>query len=240
MRYFLIGLLIVAFISCQSQQTGQTTLIKSLETSEDSLGYSLGQQMAKSIKSGSGKFNDEALLQGVMDALNDSESKLTDAEIQKHYKDFRTILAEEQQKIRQQQASENMAEAEEFLEANKNEEGVVTLPSGLQYKVIEKGSGKSPDANDMVTVHYTGTLIDGSKFDSSRDRGKPATFQVNRVIPGWTEALQKMKEGSHWKLFIPPDLAYGQRGARGRIEPNSALIFDVELLEVQEKGKTGN
>ncbi|NIV14769.1 MAG: FKBP-type peptidyl-prolyl cis-trans isomerase, partial [Aliifodinibius sp.] len=134
MRYFLIGLLIVAFISCQSQQTGQTTLIKSLETSEDSLGYSLGQQMAKSIKSGSGKFNDEALLQGVMDALNDSESKLTDAEIQKHYKDFRTILAEEQQKIRQQQASENMAEAEEFLEANKNEEGVVTLPSGLQYK----------------------------------------------------------------------------------------------------------
>ena len=126
-----------------------------------------------------------------------------------------------------------MSEGQKFLEENKANEGIVVLPSGLQYKVITEGSGKSPKATDKVKVHYKGTLISGKEFDSSYKRNQPAEFPVNGVIKGWTEALQLMKEGSKWMLYIPGDLAYGPRGASADIGPNATLIFEVELLEVQ-------
>jgi FKBP-type peptidyl-prolyl cis-trans isomerase len=127
----------------------------------------------------------------------------------------------------------NLKEGDDFLTANGKKEGVKTLPSGLQYKVIKSGTGRSPKATDTVKVHYNGTLTDGTVFDSSVQRGEPATFPVNQVIPGWTEALQLMKEGDKWQLYIPSKLAYGEQGAGGKIGPNSALIFDVELLSIE-------
>ena len=130
------------------------------------------------------------------------------------------------------QGEVNLAKGKAFLEANANEEGVQVTESGLQYKVIEEGTGDKPVATDTVKVHYCGTLIDGEKFDSSYDRGTPAQFPVNGVIQGWVEALQLMGEGAKWKLFIPPELAYGARGAGGVIGPNAALIFDVELIAI--------
>jgi len=136
-------------------------------------------------------------------------------------------------KIKTEQGEKNMTEGPKFLEENKAKEGVVILPSGLQYKVITEGTGKSPKATDKVKVHYRGTLINGKEFDSSFKRNQPAEFPVNGVIKGWTEALQLMKEGSKWELYIPSDLAYGARGAGGDIGPNATLIFEVELLEVK-------
>jgi FKBP-type peptidyl-prolyl cis-trans isomerase FklB len=127
----------------------------------------------------------------------------------------------------------NKKEGEAFLAANKKKEGVITLPSGFQYKAIKEGTGKTPKATDTVTVNYRGTLIDGTEFDSSYKRGQPATFRVNGVIAGWTEALQLMKEGSKWELFIPANLAYGERGAGAAIGPNAVLIFEVELISVK-------
>lgn len=123
--------------------------------------------------------------------------------------------------------------AEKFLMENKNKEGVVTLPSGLQYKVIKEGTGRTPTATDTVSTHYRGTLLDGREFDSSYKRNEPTEFPVNRVIKGWTEALQLMKEGAKWMLYIPPHLAYGERGAGGLIGPNETLIFEIELLKVK-------
>ena len=132
-----------------------------------------------------------------------------------------------------------MKAGQEFLAENKKKDGVKTLEDGLQYKVIEKGDGPQPDANDSVTVRYTGKLIDGTVFDSSEERGKPVTFPVNAVIPGWTEALQMMHAGGQYKLFIPPDLAYGERGAGAKIGPNETLIFDVTLVSVDKNKGTG-
>jgi FKBP-type peptidyl-prolyl cis-trans isomerase FklB len=132
-----------------------------------------------------------------------------------------------------EQGEKNLAEGKAFLAGNAKKQGVKTLPSGLQYKVLSAGKGKTPKASDTVTVHYRGTLIDGSEFDSSVSRGQPATFKVDGVIPGWTEALQLMKESDKWQLFIPAALAYGERGAPPRIPPQSTLIFEVELISVQ-------
>jgi FKBP-type peptidyl-prolyl cis-trans isomerase FklB len=132
-----------------------------------------------------------------------------------------------------EQAAKNLVESRAFLAENGKKEGIKTLPSGLQYKVLTEGSGKSPKAEDNVTVNYKGTLINGTEFDSSYKRGQPATFQVKGVIKGWIEALQLMKEGSKWQLFIPPELGYGERGAGPLIPPNSALIFEVELIAIK-------
>ncbi len=137
--------------------------------------------------------------------------------------------------LRKKIGEKNKKEGEDFLAENKKKEGVQTLPSGLQYKVIKAGTGKKPQLTDTVTTQYRGTLIDGTEFDSSYRRGKPATFPVNGVIRGWTEALQLMEEGAKWELFVPPDLAYGERGAGQQIGPNATLIFEIELISIQEK-----
>jgi FKBP-type peptidyl-prolyl cis-trans isomerase FklB len=149
----------------------------------------------------------------------------------------REVMERQQQQLmekQQQQAKVNADEGKAFLAANKEKSGVTTLDNGLQYKVITSGSGKQPKETDTVTVHYRGTLIDGTEFDSSLGRGEPATFPVNRVIPGWTQILQLMKEGDKWQVFIPSELAYGERGASAQIGPNAVLIFEIELIKVNE------
>ena len=161
------------------------------------------------------------------------KTALTDAELRETLNTFRKEMMTKMEAKQKTDGEKNVKDGEAFLAANAKKEGVKTLPSGLQYKVIKSGAGKSPKATDTVKVHYHGTLIDGTVFDSSVERKEPATFPVNGVIPGWIEGLQLMKEGDKWQLFIPAKLAYGERGAGQDIGPNSALIFEVELLEVK-------
>jgi FKBP-type peptidyl-prolyl cis-trans isomerase FklB len=175
----------------------------------------------------------DILAQGIKDVFAGGKLLLTEEEFRNTMENFRKDMMAKQKMQMQEISDKNKKEGEEFLAENKNKEGVITLPSGLQYKVIKEGDGNLPKATDTVTVHYRGTLIDGTEFDSSYGRGEPATFPVNGVIPGWTEALQLMKAGSKWQLFIPSNLAYGERGAGGRIGPNSTLVFDVELLSIK-------
>jgi len=149
--------------------------------------------------------------------------------------EFRKRMMAKRQEQRRKEAEENLVKSKAFLDENKTKPGVQVLPSGLQYKVLKDGTGRTPTVNDRVKAHYRGTLIDGTEFDSSYKRGEPSEFAlkgVRGVIPGWTEALQLMKEGAKWQLFIPPDLAYKEQGSRGAIPPNAALIFEIELLEI--------
>jgi FKBP-type peptidyl-prolyl cis-trans isomerase len=179
----------------------------------------------------------EVLGAAIQDALSGKESRLSDEEMRAAVASLQERTVTAMQASRKEQVQKNLAEGEKFLAENKTKEGVKTTASGLQYRVIDEGEGPSPKAGDSVTVHYRGTLVDGTEFDSSYQRGKPATFPLTGVIPGWTEALQLMKKGSKWVLFIPSDLAYGERGAGNRIPPNSTLIFEVELLSMNEAPK---
>jgi len=160
---------------------------------------------------------------------------LTEQEIQETMAAFQKEAMAKQAELAKKLGEKNKREGEAFLVKNKEKEGVKTLPSGLQYVVIKAGTGKKPNINDSVTTHYRGTLIDGTEFDSSYRRGQPVTFPVSGVIAGWTEALQLMEEGAKWQLFIPPNLAYGEQGKGGVIGPNATLIFEIELISIQEK-----
>ncbi|MBI4838452.1 MAG: FKBP-type peptidyl-prolyl cis-trans isomerase, partial [Nitrospirae bacterium] len=175
------------------------------------------------------------LAKGVGDALIGGKFLLTDDELRETLTALQKDLSAKQQERMQGLLDKNKKEGAAFLEGNKKKEGVKTTASGLQYNVIKEGTGKTPKASDTVKVNYSGKLIDGTEFDSSYKRGEPATFQVGGVIAGWTEALQLMKEGAKWQLVIPSNLAYGETGAGNVIEPNSVLIFEVELLAVTEK-----
>ncbi len=191
----------------------------------DSLSYSLGLVLGTSIeKAGITSVNEKLLMQGISEVIGKKEQKITAEQANAIINSYLT-------KLNDKKAAANLVASQKFLEENRKKEGVVTLPSGLQYKVIKEGEGASPTDTSLVTVHYTGTFIDGKVFDSSVERGQPATFPVNGVIEGWSEALKLMKPGCKWILYIPPQLAYGEYGA-GTIEPNSVLIFDVELLSV--------
>ena len=188
--------------------------------------YALGMSVASNlIKSGVKKVNPDSFLQAINDTFTGEMPKMMPEEANK-------ILEEFMQKANQGEAKNNLEEGIKFLAENKSEDGVIELPSGLQYKVVEEGDGDLPTPENQVKCHYHGTLIDGTVFDSSVERGEPAVFPVNAVIPGWVEALQLMPVGSKWRLFIPPELAYGEQGAGGVIGPNSTLIFDLELLEI--------
>lgn len=208
-----------------------------LDTQKDKASYIIGQNIGRSFKQQSldAELIDLGQLRaGIEDALAGKESPLSPEEMAEVMTAFQEQIMARVDSINTAQGEANKAAGQAFLEKNSKEEGVVTLPSGLQYKVIKEGSGSKPKPTSMVTVHYTGTLIDGTKFDSSRDRGQPATFPVNGVIAGWTEALQLMTPGSHWMLYIPSELAYGDRAASPEIGPNATLIFDVELLSVND------
>jgi FKBP-type peptidyl-prolyl cis-trans isomerase FklB len=194
-----------------------------LKNQKEKVSYIIGTDIGGNLKKQSVDVDVNSLAKGIQDALSGAKPLLSKEEIQETMTAFQKEMAEKQKK-----------RGEAFLSENKKKEGVKTLPSGLQYKVIKAGTGKKPKVNDTVTVNYRGTLIDGTEFDSSFRRGQPATFPVSGVIPGWTEAMQLMAEGAKWQLFVPPNLAYGERGAGGLIGPNATLIFEVELISVQE------
>lgn len=202
------------------------------ETLEQKAAYALGVDIAESFKKQGIKLDSNNIIQGLKDGLSGNKTAITKAEMTQALNDFKAQLIEKQKKELKVVAGKNKELGDAFLAENKTKQGVITLDSGLQYKVISKGDGAAPKATDKVTTHYRGTLIDGTEFDSSYSRNKPATFPVNGVISGWTEALQLMHEGDKWQLFIPADLAYGERSVGAKIKPNSTLIFDIELIKV--------
>jgi FKBP-type peptidyl-prolyl cis-trans isomerase FklB len=205
-----------------------------LKTQKEKLSYAIGIDMGSSLKKNAIDVDQDMLFKGIKDALSGGKQLMTEQEIRETIQTAQRELQTRQQEKMKALAEKNKKEGEEFLAANKKKPGVKTLPSGLQYKIITEGKGKTPKSTDTVTVNYKGTLIDGTEFDSSYKRNEPATFPVSGVIKGWTEALQLMKEGSKWQLFIPADLAYGERGTMGGpIGPNAVLIFEVELLSVK-------
>ena len=206
-----------------------------LKTSKDKFSYALGMNMGMNLHRQSVDVDPNILLRGFKDGLAGSKTLLTEDEARAALLEVQTELRNKMQEKLQAQGEANKKEGEAFLAANKSKEGVVTLPDGLQYKVLKEGSGAKPTASDSVVCNYRGTLINGTEFDSSYKRGQPATFPVGGVIKGWTEALQLMPVGSKWQLFIPSALAYGERAPGGEIGPNSTLIFDIELLSIEEK-----
>ena len=203
-----------------------------LKNENDRVSYSVGYQIGGDFKRQGVELNPETLVKGIQDARSGAEPLMTRQDMHQALVDLKKKIMAEERKHRREEAEKVRKEGEAFLAANGKKEGVVTLSSGLQYKVIKKGAGKSPKATGNVTVHYRGTLVDGTEFDSSYQRGTPATFQADSVIAGWKEAIPRMKEGAKWQLFIPADLAYGERGALPNIPPNAALIFEVELIQV--------
>lgn len=202
-----------------------------ISSTVDSVSYSIGQDIGKNFKKQDIDIEPKIMLQGLMDALADT-SKLTDSEIQKVMMNFQMAMREKQQNKMNAASEKNKAEADAFFAENKNKEGVVTLESGLQYKVLKSGNGKSPKLSSTVEAHYVGRLLDGTEFDSSYKREKPFSTKVTGVIKGWTEILQMMKEGDKWEVYIPSELAYGERGSGQIIGPNAALIFELELISV--------
>ena len=206
---------------------------KPLLTDEDREGYAVGISVGRNLVHQGIDVKLEAFMRGFKDAMSNKPSVLSLQES----RDAMAALNVRSQSKRQKAASEstgkNTREGRAFLAANKKKEGVTTLPSGLQYQILTPGSGPKPTTQDRVVTHYRGTLIDGTEFDSSYARGRPATFPVTGVIRGWTEALQLMKVGAKWELFIPPELAYGARGSGNSIGPHATLIFEIELLEIK-------
>lgn len=192
----------------------------------DKFSYAIGLGIGQNLLSmGARGINVDDFSRAVSDVLNANETAISHAEA-------REIVNQYFKELEAKMSAENIEKGKAFLEENKNKPNVVTLPSGLQYEVLTEGNGKKPKATDQVKCHYEGTLIDGTLFDSSIKRGQPAVFGVNQVIPGWVEALQLMSEGAKWKLYIPAELGYGAQGAGEMIPPHSALVFDVELIEV--------
>lgn len=207
-----------------------------LTTDTDRVSYVLGLSSGRRLRETKLEINAEAYARGFRDGFAGSEPMLDEQERLQAMQTFhRRRLARQAEEVesREKEATENRKEAERFLAQNKKREGVKTLANGLQYEILREGDGPRPGPKDTVTVNYRGTLPDGTVFDSSYQRGEPATFPVDGVIPGWTEALQMMRKGAKWKLYIPPDLAYGERGARDTIGPNQLLVFEVELLDIK-------
>ncbi len=197
--------------------------------------YGIGLNLGRNIKAAGAEIDPDMLVKGVKDALSGAKPMLSDEQIQAAMKDFQQQLMARRADEAKGAAEKNKKAGDAFLAANKAKPGVVTLPSGLQYKVVKEGTGQVPRATDTVTTNYRGTLIDGTEFDSSYKRNEPASFPVNGVIRGWTEALQKMKVGSKWQLVIPAELAYGESPPPGSpIGPNSVLVFDIDLLGIGE------
>jgi FKBP-type peptidyl-prolyl cis-trans isomerase FklB len=204
-----------------------------LKDQRDKASYSIGVNIGSGMKSSSLDVNTEALVAGLQDGISGAKPQMSDKEREESLMAFEQDLMKKETERLKQIAEKNKKEGTEFLASNKAKDGVKTLPSGLQYKVIAEGNGPQPKPTDQITVNYRGTLLDGTEFDSSYKRGKPVTLPVNGVIKAWSEALPLMKTGSKWQLFVPADLAYGEQGAGRAIGPNSALIFEVELVGIK-------
>ena len=205
-----------------------------LKDTKQKSSYAIGMDIGANFKRQDIDIDAKALAAGIADSLS-GKAQLTDAEQRQILTELRTQLMGKAETKQKETGEKNQKAGEKFLAENKNKEGVKATGSGLQYKVLKSGAGKTPKSTDTVKVHYHGTLIDGTVFDSSVERGEPATFPVDQVIPGWTEVLQLMKEGDKWQVYIPSQLAYGAQSPSPKIGPNSTLIFDVELIAVEKQ-----
>ncbi|MFA5807172.1 MAG: FKBP-type peptidyl-prolyl cis-trans isomerase [bacterium] len=223
------AILVVAFLSgiCLAGEKSE------LKDEKEKINYSIGYQIGGDFKRQGVELDPDLLVKGIQDAVGGAEPRMPPQEMRKTLVDLKKKVEADERKRRREKAGKYRAEGEAFLAANGKKEGVVTLPSGLQYKVLAAGKRKSPNPTDNVTVHYRGTLVDETGFDSSYKRNEPATFGVDRVIAGWKEALPMMKEGAKWQLFVPSKLGYGEQGSGSKIPPNSTLLFEVELISVQ-------
>jgi FKBP-type peptidyl-prolyl cis-trans isomerase FklB len=221
--------LVVGLWGCQQNKEKKPAL----ETQQQKVSYSIGMDIGKNLKSQSIEIDSEAFLQGIKDAMSGGEPLLTEEQVRETMISFQQEMRAKEEERINSLTGKNKQEGDAFLAENAKKEGVITLPSGLQYKVIKSGTGRKPRLTDEVTTHYRGTSLDGTEFDSSYKRGEPTSFPVNGVIAGWTEALQLMPVGSKWQLFVPSHLAYGERGAGGVIGPNATLIFEIELLSIK-------
>ncbi len=231
--YVLSTAMAVGLVSCGNNKAKEVELVESIDSLSYALGVNLGKDIGVSLKNDKVELSNEMFSQGFLNGLQDSGIVLTDNEIQKIMFNFQMARQQEMMAKGSAQAAPNRAQGDAFLANNRQAAGVKETASGLQYKVVKEGKGKKPSATSMVKVHYKGTLLDGTVFDSSYDRGEPAVFGLDQVIPGWTEGLQLMTPGSNYILYIPTDLAYGDNvDPNGPIPAGSTLIFEVELLEV--------
>ena len=233
-KYFVLFVALTAMVisGCQSKVTKSD-----LKTLNNKVSYSIGLDYGKYMKNQSIEIDEKAFVQGLRDGLSaDTSLKplLTETEIRQVIQQFQEEMMKKQQEKMKSSGEKNKKDGAKFLEENKKKQGVKVTASGLQYKVIKAGNGKSPAENSTVTAHYKGTLIDGTEFDNSYKRGQPAELPVSGIIKGWTEALLLMKEGDIWELYIPSELAYGETGRQPQIAPNAVLVFQVELIKVNE------
>ena len=233
LRLFAVMIMLTSLAGCTPEEASSASELK-LDTSKNRISYTIGVNIGQDFKSQNMDVDPDLLLMGLKDTLSGKELQLTEEEMVQEIQNFQQEMQVKMAAEMEAKAAENKAAGEAFLAENAKQEGVVVTESGLQYKIIEPGQGDSPGPADVATVHYRGTLIDGTQFDSSYDRGQPASFPVGGVIPGWSEALQLMKPGAKWQLSIPAELAYGERGAGQDIGPNSTLLFDVELISVEQ------
>jgi len=208
-----------------------------LKTDKDKVSYALGMNLGANLKRDSVDIDTAIFVRALKDTVAGGKTLLTDSEARAALTQLQTVVRNKQMEKMKVAGEANKKEGDSFLAANKTKDGIVTLPSGLEYKILTQGTGPKPAATDTVVCNYRGTLINGTEFDSSYKRGQPATFPVTGVIKGWTEALQLMPVGSKWQLFLPAELAYGERGPSPEIGPNSTLVFEVELLSIQAKDK---
>ncbi len=225
-----VGLLSTAMISITA--SADKVDLKDKSNAES---YALGYQIAKVFRDHKVDINFDAYSQGFKAGISGKDPALSEADLQLTLQNFQKDMMQKQEQKQLQEAEKNQKAGQDYLTANKKKSGVMTLPDGLQYKVITKGSGTKPGTNDTVVVDYEGALIDGTVFDSSYKRGMPAKFALNAVIPGWQEILQKMTVGSTWMIYVPPELAYGSSGSPGTIPPNATLVFKIHLISIDGK-----
>ena len=231
MKFYMI--LVLAILLMVNQANGEESL--PLKSYKDKVSYIIGMDIGRDFIKQSVDIDPDILAKGIKDAFIGGKTLMTDQEMNETMTAYQKELAAKREELLKKLGEKNKTDGETFLAENKKKEGVKTLESGLQYKVIQAGSGKKPILSDTVTTHYRGTLIDGTEFDSSYRRGQPATFPVGSVIPGWKEALQLMEVGAKWQLFVPSNLAYGERAAGPNIGPHATLIFEIELISIEEK-----
>ncbi len=231
MKQYLIALAVLGGFVTQIQSQD----ISAPKDAKDKASYSIGLEIGSGMKQQKLEINPDFVIEGFRDGLAGKKPRLTEEERQKVMAEFEKTFGEKMAADAKEVPERNKKEGEAFLAENKKKEGVKTLPSGLQYKIVKEGSGAVPKSGDKVTTHYRGTLIDGTEFDSSYSRNEPSSFGVQQVIKGWQEALQLMKVGSKWQLYVPSNLAYGENGAGKQIGPNSTLIFDIELLSIDKQ-----
>ena len=232
-RHHIVGLGISLLVSLgRSEEPGKQA--PELKTLRERASYSIGTDIGKNMKNLSFNIDPDLLARGIKDAVTGAPTLLSKQEIAKALADFKKDMMARQEGVSRKKGEENQKAGAAFMAENGKKEGVISLPSGLQYKVLKQGTGGKAKPTDTVEAHYEGTLIDGTVFDSSYSRGQPVSFQVSRVVKGWQEALSLMPVGSKWQLFIPPALAYGARGAGKVIGPNATLIFDIELMSVKK------